>query len=78
MDTLKMCSPQVCTVSGPAYFISHNSGTTEREAWLMREQGLGDRTRLTSRKHIKAAIILQMDGIRTGLHLCLSMCLGAT
>lgn len=43
----------------------------------MREQGLGDKTRLTSQKHIKAATILHMDGIRTGLHL-LACALGPT
>lgn len=39
----------------------------------MKELGLGDKTRPTQ-KHIKAATILQMDGIRTGLHL--SLCPG--
>lgn len=42
----------------------------------MRERGLGDKTRLKSQKHIKAATILHTDGIRAGLHLYLSMCPG--
>lgn len=42
----------------------------------MRERGLGDKTRLKSQKHIKAATILHTDGIGAGLHLYLSMCPG--
>lgn len=39
----------------------------------MREQGLGDKTRLMSQKHIKAATALHTDGLRTRLRLYLSM-----
>lgn len=44
----------------------------------MGEQGPGDKTRPVLQIHIKAATILQTDGIRTrtGLHLYLSLCPG--
>lgn len=42
----------------------------------MREQGLGDKTRLMSQKHIKAATILHTDGIEQGCISTLAYTLG--
>lgn len=42
----------------------------------MRERGLGDKTRLKSQKHIKAATILHTDGIRAGCISTLACALG--
>lgn len=77
MDALQMQSPRDCPVSGPVYSISPNSGRTER-GLAHGGTGAGDKTRPVLQIYIKAATILQMDGIRTrtGLHLYLSLCPG--
>lgn len=77
MDALQMQSPGDCPVSGPVYSISPNSERTER-GLAHRGTGAGDKTRPVLQMYIKAATILQMDGIRprTGLHLYLSLCPG--